>query len=95
MGDLNTRTCISIVGYLAVNLSIGTSYINQCICGFLLNEGKFLPIHSHPVVVLMTLLEVMLLFEEDVRDDAIVNGLGILRNFACSVERSTTVRQCT
>lgn len=79
----------------AVDIFLGTSYIDQCIRHALTVERKIVPVDSRPVVILKSLSEFMSLFEEDVRDDAILYGSGNLGFFLCLVVRPITVQLYT
>lgn len=57
-GDLHTDAWLGIVENLAVNLPLGTSFIDRCICGIFLIERGVVPIHSHQVQVLTSLQNV-------------------------------------
>lgn len=95
MGDRHTRTGPGIVENLAVDALLGTSYIDWCICGCLSAEGNIVAIHARPVAILTLQSKVMLLLEEEVREDAMAYGLGSLRYFLCCVARLLTVQMCT
>lgn len=66
-----------------MDLLFGTSYIHQCIPFVFPVEYKIGQIHSHPVDVLTSLPEVMMLLEEDVKEDKIAYESGNLKYFLC------------
>lgn len=71
-GDLHARARFDIVGNSAVDLLFGTSYMEWCICGFILTEWRVVPIHFCPVAILMFSPKVMQLLKQVVQNEAIV-----------------------
>lgn len=93
--NLHARTWLGIVENFAVDLLLGTSFIDRCIHGTLSTEGKIGRIHSRAVEILKSFSKVESLLEKDVQDDTFLYGLGNLRVFPCRPARPKMVQPYT
>lgn len=52
IGELHVHAWLGIFENLVVDIFLGASIIDQCICGIFLTPGKIVPCHTKPVEII-------------------------------------------